>query len=72
MKLHACNIAVALVLLAASAPPAMALQPLCNNSPENPTVILALLGAAAAGGQRLRQWRRERRKSKRPTQGEEA
>jgi len=57
--------------LGAFALPALALQPLCTASPENPTVILALLGAAAAGGQRLRQWRREHHKGKRPLQGEE-
>jgi hypothetical protein len=31
------------------APDAFATQGLCVNSPENPTVVLGLLGAAAAG-----------------------
>ncbi|MFI4978957.1 MAG: PExPT-CTERM protein [Nevskiales bacterium] len=31
------------------APDAFALQTLCQNSPENPTVVLGLIGAAAAG-----------------------
>ena len=36
------------------APDAFALQGLCVNSPENPTVLLGLLGAAAAGYPMLR------------------
>lgn len=31
------------------APDVFALQPICVNSPENPTVVLGLIGAAAAG-----------------------
>ena len=38
----------ALSLLGCWAAPAYALQGLCSNSPENPTAILGLLGAAAA------------------------
>lgn len=37
------------VLLGCYATSAQALQSLCNNSPENPSVVLGLLGAAAAG-----------------------
>jgi len=32
-----------------AAQPALAQQPLCQNSPENPTAILGLLGAAVTG-----------------------
>jgi XrtJ-associated TM-motif-TM protein len=39
--------AVLNALLLAS--PAWALQGLCSNSPENPSLILGLIGAAAAG-----------------------
>ena len=50
-----------LALLGSYAAPAMALQTLCLNSPENPTAILGLLGAAAGGypwlRQRLKHWR---------------
>ncbi len=40
--------AVSAILLIGYATPALALQPLCQASPENPTVILGLLGAGAA------------------------
>ena len=36
------------------APDAWALQPVCVNSPENPTLVLGLVGAAAAGYPLLR------------------
>jgi hypothetical protein len=39
---------LALCALLLLAPDAFALQSLCQNSPENPTVVLGLIGAAAA------------------------
>lgn len=57
-----CGLAAALALLIAM--PAQALQPICVNSPENPSVILGLLGAAAAAypvaRARLGRWLRRR------------
>ena len=41
------GLSVLVALLFAS--PAWALQGLCSHSPENPTVVLGLIGAAAAG-----------------------
>lgn len=40
--------AIAALLATGYATPALALQTLCNTSPENPTLILGLLGAGAA------------------------
>ena len=47
----ACCVAFLALLLS---PDALALQSLCQNSPENPTVVLGLIGAAAAGYPLLR------------------
>ena len=49
MKDYISAAACALVLLGCYAVPAQALQGLCSNSPENPTMILGMLCAAAAG-----------------------
>jgi len=50
----------AVVLFLGYAAPALATQTLCTSSPENPTLVLGLLGAAAAGvpylGHRARTW----------------
>jgi hypothetical protein len=50
----------AVLLLGAYAAPALALQGLCVISPENPTAILGLLGAGAAGYPYLRQRLKDR------------
>ena len=52
---QALRVSCAAVFSLLLATPAFALQSLCSNSPENPTVILSLLGAAAAGYPWLRQ-----------------
>ena len=49
MKDYISAAACAVFLLGCYAVPAQALQGLCSNSPENPTVILGMLCAAAAG-----------------------
>jgi hypothetical protein len=52
--------ALMLALLAGYATPVLALQQLCTVSPENPTLILGMLAAGAAGvpylGHRARAW----------------
>ena len=51
---HGIFTAFAVVLMGSYAVPALALQQLCTSSPENPTLILGLLGAGAAGVPYLR------------------
>ena len=46
------------------APDALALQQLCTQSPENPTVVLGLLGSAVAGYPYVREKLRTRFKRK--------
>jgi len=60
-----CTFAAIAALAAGYAAPALALQPLCGPSPENPTAILGLLGAGVAGypylRTRTRDWMARRR-----------
>ncbi len=64
--------ALILALLGGYATPALALQGLCTTSPENPTVVLGMLAAGAAGvpylSHRARAW--FGRKSRRGDQSE--
>jgi len=54
MKDYISSAAGVLVILGCYSVPAQALQQLCNISPENPTAILGLLCAGAAGYPYLR------------------
>ncbi|HEY4380138.1 MAG TPA: PExPT-CTERM protein [Acidobacteriaceae bacterium] len=54
---------IALVAIAMLAIPSLAhAQSGCTDSPENPTVVLALVGSAGAGFTSLRRWLKARKK----------